>query len=138
MDDVIQHQRVASGFVPGATDVTLATAVLQNCNISRTARIAVGSYDILIGANGPYPRGIGGVNQPTLPGNPVVVDQGRVSITCRGPAGVRLETVVYGDSIAGPNRNPRLVRVTFTAGAGPADADFDFSIERVISPAVEP
>lgn len=135
MDDVIQHQRLASGFVPAASDASLATSVLQNCTVARTGGIGAGSFDILIGANGPAPAGIGGVFQPAL--GTVVVDQGRARFTSR-TAGVVLNSVVYGDSLVGPARNPRLIRVTFTGAAGPADPDFDFSIERVISPLLEP
>jgi hypothetical protein len=154
-DDIIAHARLASGYVPGLTDqsvtgpngASIQTAVLENCTVTRTITlnpllVIHGSYDIIIGGNGPAPVGIGGVNQPTLVGNPVVVDQGRVIITKRGPAGAQVGTILYGDSLAPPNRNPQLVRVTFNASAdiehALEDADFDFSIEYVESPLTSP
>jgi hypothetical protein len=105
MDDVIQYQRLASGYVPGQSESNSPVAVppssqpnfglpapstadLQNCIVTR---IGVGIYDILVGGNNPAPVGIGGVfsSSPPLFTPPVagaiVVGQARVSINVRSP-----------------------------------------------------
>lgn len=105
---------------------------------------------------GPAPVGLGGaqVNDPPLNvvGGGIIVDQGRATFTARSiltnpPTTVSpnvTHAVQYGAAF-GPNpiypgfSNNQLVRVIFTDGAGDAtDVDFDFSIERVIDPDVEP
>lgn len=176
-DDIIQFQRIASGYVPGASETFAAgtspvSAKLQNCIVKRApaARGATGVFDILVGPpqdtpnnqtalrskDGPAPVGLGGaqVNDPPLNvvGGGIVVDQGRASFHVRStltnpPTSVNPQVtwaVQYGASL-GPVplypgfSNNQLVRVIFTnLGGDDTDVDFDFSIERVIDPGVEP
>jgi hypothetical protein len=105
---------------------------------------------------GPAPVGLGGlqVNSPPLnvAGGGIIVDQGRATFTARSiltnpPTTVSpnvTHAVQYGAEFGAvpiyPGfLNTQLIRVIFTDGAGDAtDVDFDFSIERVIDPDVEP
>lgn len=174
MNDVIQYQRLASGYVPGLSEVGTpapavlpsstpsfgspapSSALLQNCIVVRP--VAAGIYDVIVGGGNPAPVGIGGVPQGNPPlvtpaaGTPIV-QTGRVSVNIRAilPAGVITApttaagspqaswAVFYGASL-GPVplytgfSNDQVFRIIITSGIALADADFDFSIERVIDP----
>lgn len=177
MDDVIQYQRIASGYVPGLSETGTpapvvppattprfgspapSSAQLQNCIVVRP--VAAGIFDVLVGGGNPAPVGIGGVAQgsPPLVGVPAgtpIVSQGRVSVNIRSilPSPVVPPTtaaaapkaewcVFYGASLGATPLytgfdNRQLFRIIITSGGALADADFDFSIERVIDPAQEP
>ena len=108
MDDIIQHQRLASGYVPGKSETFASgfspkTAVLQNCTVFRApgAIGAVGFIDVLVGPpntaplnqtslrsiDGPAPVGLGGalILDPPLNvvGGGIIVSQGRAKLTIR-------------------------------------------------------
>jgi len=177
MNDVVQYQRLASGYVPGLSEVgtpapavlpsTLpnfgdpapSSALLQNCIVVRP--VAAGIYDVLVGGSNPAPVGIGGVPQTnpplvTPPSGTPINQQGRVTVNIRSilPAVVIPPTtaaaspqaqvaIFYGSTLPGAPlytgfSNDQLIRIIITAGGALADADFDFSIERVIDPSQEP
>jgi hypothetical protein len=171
-DDIILHQRLASGYVPGLSETfangkSPVSAVLQNC---QAIRFATGIIDVLVGppqasplnqttlrsSNGPAPVGIGGVLVTSPPlnvvGGAIVVNQGRVLATIRSVlTNPSTNTnpmvtwcVLYGATL-GPIpvypgfSNAQIVRFIFSGSDDQAlDVDFDFSIERVIDPNVEP
>lgn len=105
MDDVIQYQRLASGYVPGLSEhgvpaasappalglsfgqAVASSALLENCLVVRP--VAAGIFDIIIGGSGPAPVGIGGTSEPSPPlvapaGTvPGVNRTGRVSVNPR-------------------------------------------------------
>jgi hypothetical protein len=115
MDDVVLHQRLASGYIPLLSEhgtpapgvlfgVAATSAVLINCTALRPAATAVGVVDIIIGGNGPSPVGIGGVlvASPPLVNVPAVatgqvVNQGRVIITPRSLIQAAAVPVAAGD-----------------------------------------
>jgi hypothetical protein len=174
MNDVIQYQRLASGYVPGLSEVGTpapavppastpnfgspapSSALLQNCIVVRP--VAVGIYDVLVGGGTPAPVGIGGVPQSapplvTPPAGTPIVQTGRVSVNVRSilpvlvvppttaAASPQVEVAIFYGASLGPApqlytgfSNDQLVRIIITSGGALADADFDFSIERVIDP----
>lgn len=178
MNDVVQFQRIASGYVPGLSEhgtpaaatppastpqfgsPAPSSAVLENCIVLRP--VAAGIYDIIVNANGPAPVGLGGIliASPPLvtPNVPAIIcDQARVRIGVRtvlpnavvAPTTVAANPAVTYSVFNGASLgatplytgvdNRQVFRVifgTFLAQAAGvqilADADFDFSIERVI------
>lgn len=106
MDDVIQYQRLASGYVPGQSEIGTPAVVvppssvpsfgnpgpssadLQNCIVTRP--VAAGIYDILVGGGNPAPVGVGGVFVASPPlvapaSGAIVVGQARISLNVRSP-----------------------------------------------------
>jgi hypothetical protein len=189
MNDVIQYQRLASGYVPGLSEAGTPAAVvppstipnfgrpapttaeLQNCIVLRP--VAIGIFDILVGGNNPAPVGIGAVLQVSPPlvagvAPAFICGQARVSIGVRtilptppggspttAAANPRVTWAVFNGSTIGPVplytgfSNDQVFRVIFSEDAflaGPpasltptlANVDFDFAIERVIDPGIEP
>lgn len=151
-------------FAQGASPVS---AVLQNCTVVRPvgAGLGTGVYDIIIGGvNAAAPVGLGAplVGAPPLkaalaPGENVT-NQGRTRLQHRSALAIPIAaaklavfpTIAYGPQFLTAATNPyagttiqQIVRVfyaTVDAAAAQvlADADFDFDIERVIDPNVEP
>jgi len=177
MNDVIQYQRLASGYVPGLSEVGTpaaavppastprfgspapSSALLQNCIVVRP--VAAGIYDVLVGGGNPAPVGIGGAAQAnpplvTPPAGTIIAQQGRVSVNIRSilaavvappttaAAAPKAEWCVFYGATLGATplytgfSNDQVFRIIITSGGALADADFDFSIERVIDPLQEP
>ncbi len=153
MDDIVQTQTLASGYLPGLSEAggTLGapptnlptSGKYQNCTVARTAGNAVGAYDITVGGNGPSPVGLGSELALTPPlavalGN--TCPEGRVRVQQRSilrGAGVGTVAeaniaVLYGAQLTPPQ--PQLVRLLVTGRDGAADVDLDFTIDRVIDP----
>lgn len=151
MNDLVQHQRLASGFVPAASEPSAAgvldilTAKLQNCTVKRVVGHVVGFIDITLNAGDPGPSGIGSkaVVYPAPIGAANTVQQLRTTITIRGTQGVAAPgtaLLIFTTVIAGPEIGlaANVVRVLFATAAAAADADFSFEIDRVIDPSQEP
>lgn len=171
MDDVVQYQRLASGYVPGESEAFPNTNTqpsappvsgrFQNCTVIRPAGPlnAVGVYDILIGGDSPAPIGIGGERigspplNPALSPNEIVVSQGRFRAQVRSsltqPPSASAQTfpapitVAYGASFLTTSPYPgfsvnQIIRVFIGFTNAVLDVDFDFDVERVIDPSVEP
>jgi hypothetical protein len=169
--DIIQFSRIASGYVPGASETfapgtSPKSAVLQNCTAIRRA---AGQIDILVGPpqdiapnqtalrskTGPAPVGLGGIFTPDPPlnvvGGGIIVNQGRAKATIRSTLTNPVTSVnpsvtycvQYGAEFGpipvypGFNNN-QLVRFIFSSSDVDTNVDFDFEIERVIDPSVEP
>jgi hypothetical protein len=102
-DDVILYQRIASGYIPGLSEVGMpapgtfygiapTSATFQNCRAVRPLLTPVGVYDIILPAGTIAPVGLGGVlfTSPPLvapPVSTVVNTQGRVSVNVRALLG---------------------------------------------------
>ena len=120
MNDVIEFQRLASGYIPGLSEAGSPAAgaqfgasgplpsstSLQNCIAFRPAATAVGVYDILVGGAGPFPVGLGGPLASAFPNPPLVVvpvspagqivQQGRVRLCSRAHINAAVPPVVGG------------------------------------------
>ena len=144
---------------PNFGDPAPSSALLQNCIVVRP--VAAGIYDVIVGGNNPAPVGIGATpqNAPPLvtpPAGTPIAQTGRVSVNIRTilPVLVAPPTtaaaspqataaVFYGASLGAVPlytgfSNDQVFRIIITSGGALADADFDFSIERVIDPSQEP
>src|SRR5574340_967403 len=113
MNDLIQTQRLASAFIPGASEpsaggaTAIATAKLQNCTVARVAGHLVGFYDITIGAGEPGPSGMGSVatTYPAPVGLQNTVNQLRAKVTIRGTQNAGAPgtaLLIFTTVIAGP------------------------------------
>jgi hypothetical protein len=94
MDDVIQYQRIASGYVPGLSEVGTPVPVVPPSTTAAAAPKA--EWCVFYGAS------LGA-------------------------------TPLYAGFL-----NSQVFRIIITSAGALADADFDFSIERVIDPLQEP
>ncbi len=113
MDDVT-YQRLASAYVPGATDTTLATASAQNCTLSRSA---TGVYDLVIAPGVPGPSGIS-------------AKQARITVTSRTKNVNVVPSFGADDTPAVPGT------IHFHAwnnsSSAAADCDFSVDVQRVV------
>ncbi len=113
---IVDIQDLATGYIPGASDTTLATAEAVNCTVARSA---VGVYTATLSPGVVGPIGI----SPS--------STGRVQANSR-TKNVNVQ-ITYGADDGPPAPTVIHFQCWNDTAAAAADCNFDFTISRVIS-----